>query len=54
MKKGKVLGRWLEALGPGLVAGAIVRYSITTAFFWYFLLIGVIVTVLGTWLVGSK
>jgi hypothetical protein len=41
--RNRVLGRWLETLGIGLVARAIVTLPLSGIKYWYFLILSVIV-----------
>lgn len=51
MKKTKnVFGRFLENLGIAFVAGALLTFSMVDFRYWYFLLIGASLTVIGAYI----
>lgn len=47
-KQKKIIGRWFEGLGIGIIAGSIVTFSIGEYRYWYFLIVGAVIIVLGT------
>lgn len=49
-KQQKVIGRWFEGLGLGIVAGGLVTFSIVQYKYWYFLIAGAIIAALGAYL----
>jgi len=44
----RILGRWLEALGIGVVSGGVVTCPVYGLQYWYFLIGGVFITLIGT------
>ena len=47
-KQKKVLGRWSEGIGIGLISGAIVTFSIKGWKYWYFVVVGFVFLICGT------
>lgn len=43
----KILGRWLEGTGLGVISGVIMGYLITDVLYWYYLLSGMVLIVIG-------
>lgn len=50
----KLSGRILEPFGVGIVAGSVVGNPISSAVYWYWLIVGVVFTVIGIGLVGKN
>jgi len=45
--KKEIYGRWLETLGLALVAGGIIGYPIQNILYWYYVVAGGIIAVIG-------
>ena len=46
----KILGRWLESSGIGILTGAVLTYRINDVLYWYFLVGGLAFTIFGTYM----
>ena len=53
-KMKRILGRWFEELGIGIFSGAVVTYVIYSVLFWYFLLSGTILALIGACLLENN
>jgi ribose/xylose/arabinose/galactoside ABC-type transport system permease subunit len=46
--KKEIYGRWLETIGLALVVAGIIGYPIQNVLYWYYVLAGAVVAVIGS------